>query len=113
MSKREIEFKMLMDRQEAAAHLENLARSIKEGKVVVEKGNHFVSISPGERIAVEIACYQKKEKEKIAIELSWSPTPPAVDPKESLNISSQEPSRTSEDESDSDVDETHQEEERS
>jgi len=111
MSKKELEFKVLMDRQEAVAHLENLAQSIKEGKVVVEKGKHFVSICPGEKIAVEIECYQKKDKEKIAIELSWSPAPPPPDPKAALNISSQEPEHAfSEKEPDGDTDETQKEE---
>jgi len=104
MSKRELEFKLAMDRQEAAAHLENLARSLKQGKVVVEKGRHFVSISPGDRIVMAFECSQKKDKEKIAIALSWSPAPEPADPKETLTISSREPAAAASDEDPEDAD---------
>ncbi len=110
MSKREIEFKALMGKDEAIGHLENLVESLKAGKVVMERGKYFVSISPKEDVLLELECYQKRDKEKIAIELSWSPTPPHSNSKDLLNITSQEP-LTNVSESETEQPETNQAEE--
>lgn len=89
MSKHEIEFKTLVDKDEAIAYLEKLVQCLKAGKIVIERGENFVSISPEEKISFELECSQKKDKEKISFELSWNPTPP--DPEDRLNISFNEP----------------------
>lgn len=91
MSKHEIEFKTLMNRDEAIEHLEKLVQCLNAGKIVVERGKHFVSISPEEKISFELECSQKKDKEKISFELSWNPTLPDPDPEDQLNISFNEP----------------------
>lgn len=91
MSKHEIEVKTLMNRDEAIEHLEKLAQCLKAGKVVIERGKRFVSISPEEKISFELECSQKKDKEKISFELSWNPTPPDPDPEDQLTISFNEP----------------------
>jgi len=91
MSKHEIEFKTLVDKDEAIAYLEKLVQCLKAGKVVIERGGNFISISPEEKISFELECSQKKDKEKISFELSWNPTPPDPDPEDRLNISFNEP----------------------
>ena len=91
MSKNEIEFKTPVNRDEAVAHLEKLIECLKAGRIVIEKGTHFVSIAPGENMVLELECCQKKEKEKVSFELSWNPIPPEPRPKERLTISFNEP----------------------
>jgi amphi-Trp domain-containing protein len=90
MSKNEVEFKTLVHRDEAVAHLEKLVECLKAGRIVMEKGKHFVSVAPGENMVLEMECSQKKEKEKVSFELSWNPQPPPA-PKEQVTISFNEP----------------------
>ena len=94
MGKHEMEFKRQIIRDEAVRYLEDLIHSIRAGKVVVEKGKHYVSLSPGESLTLEMACHQKKDKERIILELSWDPTPPDVEPPDRIIISSREPSHS-------------------
>ncbi len=91
MSKHEIEFKTVVDRDEAVLHLEKIVQCLKAGKIVVERGKDFVIVSPVEKISFVLQCSQKKDKEKIFFELSWTPTPPDPDPEDRLNISFNEP----------------------
>jgi len=91
MSKHEIEFKTLLNRDEAVFHLERIVECLKAGKIVVERGNNFVTVSPVEKISFMLECSQKKDKEKISVELFWTPTPPDPDPEDCLNISFNEP----------------------
>ncbi len=91
MSKNEIEFKTLMEKEEAVLYLEKIVQCLKAGKIVVERGKNFVSVSPKEKISFALACSRKKDKEKVSVELSWTPTPPDPDPQDRLNISFNEP----------------------
>ena len=91
MSKHEIEFKTLVDRNDAVLHLEKIVQCLKAGKIVVERGKNFVILSPVEKISFALECSQKKDKEKISFELSWTPTPPDPDPEDRLSISFNEP----------------------
>ena len=91
MSKSEIELKTEMRTDEAVLMLENLVQSMKSGKMVIEKGKDAVVIIPQKTTKLEMACYQKKDKAKLAIELSWNTKPPTSDPEEALRISSREP----------------------
>jgi amphi-Trp domain-containing protein len=91
MSKHEIEFKALVDKVEAIEHLEKIIQCLKAGKIVIEKGDSFLSISPKEKISFELCCSRKKDKEKISFELSWTPAPPPSDPENRLTISFNDP----------------------
>ena len=91
MSKSGFELKTEMSTDEAILMLENLVQSMKGGKMVIEKGKDAVVITPQGTTKLEMTCYQKKDKAKLAIELSWNTKASASDPEEALKISSREP----------------------
>ncbi|EFK05402.1 conserved hypothetical protein [delta proteobacterium NaphS2] len=91
MGKSGLELKTEMSTDEAILMLENLVQSMKSGKMVIEKGKDAVVITPQGTTKLEMECYQKKDKAKLAIELNWNTKPSTSDPEEAIRISSREP----------------------
>ena len=91
--KSKITMKQTMGRQEAINLLADLVKSLEAGKIVVEQGKKFLSLTPGEKIHVEVEAKQKKDKGELTIHLSCElVTEVPVEPEEApLRISSQEP----------------------
>jgi amphi-Trp domain-containing protein len=96
MSKREIDLKTQVTTPEVIGLLEDLVHSMKDGKVVVESGEDMVVIITNESVKLELECYQKENKAKLAFELKWSDKSTATDLSNALKISSQEPVITEE-----------------
>jgi amphi-Trp domain-containing protein len=71
MKKNEVEIKCKLESDAVAAMFSDLAKSFKEGKVVIQKGSSFVTLRPAGTIEVEIEAVEKKGKQKIDIELGW------------------------------------------
>ncbi len=71
MSKQGIAIKGSMDYASVVAFLEDVVRSFKEKKVCVQRGEEFVTLTPGESIDLEVEATQKKGKQKLCIELNW------------------------------------------
>jgi amphi-Trp domain-containing protein len=71
MSKQGIAIKGSMDYASVVAFLEDVVRSFKEKKVCVQRGEEFVTLTPGESIDLEVEAAQKKGKQKLCIELTW------------------------------------------
>ncbi|SHL15490.1 amphi-Trp domain-containing protein [Desulfatibacillum alkenivorans DSM 16219] len=90
MSGNKVSQSQTMELEKVAAYLEDLAASFKEGKIVVAKGDEFVTLTPPEQVFVEVEAKAKKDKNKFSLELSWRALGP-VDGGESLVISSEEP----------------------
>ncbi|MBF0225229.1 MAG: amphi-Trp domain-containing protein [Desulfobacterales bacterium] len=90
MKKKDLNVKVSLEADEVASYLESLAKSIRDGKVVIESGNKFISLTPSYKMDVEIEAKQKDDKEKISILLAWK----CFEKKEGglkLEISSNEP----------------------
>ena len=65
MGKKGLEFKVLGNREELAAYLENLANSLREGSLYIEQGTQAVTLSPSDDISMELEAKTKEEKEKL------------------------------------------------
>jgi amphi-Trp domain-containing protein len=80
--KEELVFKSEVPAAEAAAFLENLAKSLREGSMLLESGDQSLSLHIGQTVEVELEAKAKPEKGKGAIELkiSWETEPLAVAP---------------------------------
>ncbi len=93
MPKKELKVKMSGALNDVISHLESIIASLKEGTVVIQKGNSFISLKPKDQVALEIEAEQKKGKEELSIELSWKSEEviAADDTTSSLVISSKEP----------------------
>lgn len=81
MGKNSMECKSVMTRAQAAELLEDLARSLRQGTVCVQRDPEFVTLKPRDGMEVVLGAAQKKGKEKLEIELTWymevaeAPTP--------------------------------------
>jgi amphi-Trp domain-containing protein len=102
--KNEISFKKTANVHEAAKILEDLARTVKEGKVCIETGKKFITLTPMGDISVEIEAEVKKDKEKMVIEMAWRRSDPVKEQSAGLKISSIEPAVDSSDEDDDEKD---------
>ena len=71
MSKKEVSFKGRLEQQQAMAYLNELVTGLKTGTVYVQNGDGYVSLSPGKLINIEIEAVEKKDKEKLVIEMTW------------------------------------------
>lgn len=88
MDKNKIEVKQVMAYEDALGYLEALVKSFREGRIVVRKGEEFVTLTPTETVEIEVSAKQKKEKGKFSLELTWLNIEEDGEP---LVISDQEP----------------------
>jgi amphi-Trp domain-containing protein len=91
MKKNEITIKSKMETDAVATLLSDLVKSFKEGKVVVQKGNTFVTLNPSGQIEMNLEAAEKKGKQKIEISLNWKESLEIEQPEEKILISGQEP----------------------
>jgi amphi-Trp domain-containing protein len=91
MGKRELEFKAEMNRSQLVSYLKDLAASLEEGTICVEKGDDYVVITPSDRVKVEIEASEKKDKSKFSLEIAWRKGDAAVEEGPALKISAVTP----------------------
>jgi len=88
----EIKVKKSMSASEVCTVLDDLVKSIREGKVCIESDEEFITLNPAEKINLEIEAEMKKDKQKMTIELNWRRAVlQEQKPVSILKISSQEP----------------------
>jgi len=91
MKKSEVKVKKTIDLYTANALLDDFVKSFREGTVCIENGQEFVTLKPSKQINIEIEAVQKKDKEKLTIELSWRQSTTDKPENNTLKISSSEP----------------------
>ena len=96
--KNEIKVKKVMELDEICTALEDLAKSIRAGKVCIENEKEYITLNPAEQISIEFKAAQKKgkdkqekEKQKLIIEMKWRQIIPETEPISMFKISSEEP----------------------
>jgi amphi-Trp domain-containing protein len=92
--KSEVKIKRTMEADALADVLDDLAKSIREGTVCVQRGDEFVTLNPGGRMEMELEAGQKKDKQKLSIELSWRQLDVQEEETADFKISSKEPEMT-------------------
>ncbi len=90
MGKDDISMEGTMETQEVIHYLEGLIEGFREGRIVVEQGERYLTLNPPKTLGVEIEARRKKDKEKLSLELSWHKTAEESEGK-TLKISSKEP----------------------
>ncbi len=91
--KNKIETKTQMQLQEVITYLEELTKGFKEGKVVVQQGEEYLTMLPPDSINVAVEAKQKG-KEKFSLELSWVPAASSEESESKITISQKEPETT-------------------
>ncbi len=71
MSKNGIVVKGVMDFASVNSFLDDVVKSFKARKVVVQRGDEFVTLVPTDAIDLELEAVVKKDKQKLSIELAW------------------------------------------
>ena len=89
--KSEVKIKRTMEAEALADVLDDLVKSFREGTVVVQQGDEFVSLNPAGRIEFELEAGRKKDKQKFSIEMSWRQVDIEADEAADFRITSQEP----------------------
>ncbi|GEM_PF-462926 len=72
MQKEKLEVKLSLSYKEAIAYIEDLLKSLNSGKIIVQKDDDFVAMSPPEQVMVELGAKVKKGKHKFSFEMAWA-----------------------------------------
>lgn len=71
MGKNKISLDGSMELAQVITYLEDVLQGLKAGTVHVQLGGETVTLYPASVVECEMELAQKKDKEKISIELSW------------------------------------------
>lgn len=71
METNKVTLKQMMETKAAVTLLEDLLKSLKDGKVVVQQGEDYVDLQTPEMIDVKVEAKLKKDKAKFNLALSW------------------------------------------
>ncbi|WP_319581708.1 amphi-Trp domain-containing protein [uncultured Pseudodesulfovibrio sp.] len=72
MDKQKISVKKVLEYKDALSYIEDLAKSFRSGTIVLESGEEHVVMKPAPQVSIKVEAKTKKDKQKIAFELSWS-----------------------------------------
>ena len=85
-----VEAKSNVTLQQAVRYLEDLVKTLKAGKLVVQNDGEFVTLDPTDPLELELKAARKDDKQKFELRLSWRAPAAPVAPS-ALTISSEEP----------------------
>ena len=92
METNKISLKQIMETKDVITYLEDLIKSFKAGKVVVQQGENHLDLQAPELVDIKVEAKVKKDKSKFGLELSWRSMPAeAVEP---VTIKSKVPTKT-------------------
>lgn len=63
-----------LDLKTLTHYLDELVKTLKAGKVVLQQNDQYISLSPNEQVSLQISAKQKSEKETLSLEISWVPS---------------------------------------
>ncbi|MFP4070691.1 MAG: amphi-Trp domain-containing protein [Desulfovibrionales bacterium] len=72
MEKEKIEIKQQMSLEELVIYLEDMTESLKQGRLVIEQGEEYVTLEPERAVDVKVKAKHKEDKVKVKVEFSWS-----------------------------------------
>jgi amphi-Trp domain-containing protein len=105
--KNELNFEANLELQRAISYLEEVASSLKDGKLVVERAQDFVVLEPTHLVQMELEASAEEERGKFKFKLSWE-KPLEFD----LRISSTEPEKAPEEKPEKEEEEDEEQEEK-
>jgi amphi-Trp domain-containing protein len=89
MGKKGVSLETSLPLGQAVDYLEDLVRSLRQGRVVVQKGKEYIQLTPAALVKIELEAVRKKDKEKFVLELSWRADQEAEQNAASVRIGSQ------------------------
>jgi amphi-Trp domain-containing protein len=85
---KQLEVETTLDLAKAADYLQDIARSLREGRVVVSHADQKLELTAEQTVAVKIKAKQKDHKESVQLKVSWRRQPSAAGEAD-INISAQ------------------------
>jgi amphi-Trp domain-containing protein len=70
-TKEKIEFESVVQLSEAVAYFAALVDGLKHGQLQFRRGDEQLSLTPTERVSVEVKATRKGNREKVSLELEW------------------------------------------
>ena len=67
------ELEQNLDLKTLTDYMEELVKTFKAGKVVLQQEDQYINLSPDEQISLQISAKQKSEKESLSLLISWEP----------------------------------------
>ena len=71
MSKKEVKYKGVVEKQALISMLEEMVSALKQGTLTIEGQEEAVCLKPGQNIKAEFKVKSGKEKQELEIELGW------------------------------------------
>lgn len=69
--KNEVKIKTCLDLKTVVNYLESITMSLKGGSVAITKDDESIVLNPSKEITFELEASEKKDKEKLYLEISW------------------------------------------
>jgi amphi-Trp domain-containing protein len=89
--KREVTFEGEVATADAIAYIQSLLSGLKKGTVCVQQGSRYLTVHPGNELALAVRVKSKSDKESFCIELSWKREMNAKSSANGLQITDHEP----------------------
>ena len=89
--KQKITVKGPLEYQEAAEYLENIAATLRSGRMTLQKGVESVMLTPPPFVDFSIEASQKDDKSKLSIKIGWDGENAGFGLGDVVNISSEGP----------------------
>jgi len=90
MSKKEMGIKRTIALSEAVKYLQDLASCLEKGEVYLQQGKEYLTLSPREKVFLEVSAKAKKDKEKLFFSIGWEIESPETEG-EDIVITSEKP----------------------
>ena len=71
MGKKEVKLKTVMNREQLACYLEDLANRVRQGSIPIETMEDKMLLRTAENAGVKIEATEKKDRYKLELKLSW------------------------------------------
>ncbi|MFW5488976.1 MAG: amphi-Trp domain-containing protein [Desulfovibrio sp.] len=82
--------------ESVCTYLEDIAASLRAGRVCLSRNTDFVTLTPSDLLEVSIAAGSKKGKEKLSLRLEWKTELNSPDSQTIFAVSTEEPVQESE-----------------
>jgi amphi-Trp domain-containing protein len=71
MSGQKFALQQSMNLKTLTDYLDELVKALRAGKVVLQKDEQLITLTPSEQVSVEISAKQKSDKEEMSLNISW------------------------------------------
>ena len=75
MTKNKMKAKGTVELQRAIGYLEDILEGMKNGRVVMHRGDQSITFHPVDAVEMEIEAKEKEGKQELSVEMTWRESP--------------------------------------